>query len=90
MLDWHTVKILEKQYMRAQIERAGTPGPKAISFDEVSIRKGHTYRIVVSDLIRSRPIWCGGTDRSEARIRQFYDWLRINKEKYIRLAMINM
>ena len=27
-LDWHTVKALEKQYMRAQRKRAGTPGPQ--------------------------------------------------------------
>jgi transposase len=74
-LDWHTVKTLERQYMRAQLERAATPGPKAIGIDEVSIRKGHTYRIVVSDLIRGRPIWFGGADRSEASLRQFYDWL---------------
>jgi transposase len=52
------------QYMRAQIKRAGTPGPKAIGIDEISIRKGHTYRIVVSDLDRRRPIWFGGEDRS--------------------------
>ena len=85
-LDWHTVKELEKPYMRAQLERAGTPGPRAIGIDEVSIRKGHTYRIVVSDLIRSRPIWFGGEDRSEASMRQFYDWLGENKAKRIRLT----
>ena len=51
-LDWHTVKELDKQYMRAQLASAGTPGPKVIGIDEISIRKGHTYRIVVSDLIR--------------------------------------
>src|ERR1700731_962733 len=49
-LTWDTVKALEMQYMRAQIERAGTPGPVAIGIDEISIRKGHNYRIVVSDL----------------------------------------
>ena len=27
-LDWDTVKTLEKQYMRAQLAKAGTPGPK--------------------------------------------------------------
>ena len=27
-LDWDTVKTLEKQYMRAQLARAGTPGPE--------------------------------------------------------------
>ena len=53
-LDWDTVKTLEKQYMQAQLARAGRPGPKAIGVDEISIRKGHSYRIVVSDLIRLR------------------------------------
>src|SRR6266849_2102266 len=56
-LDWHTVKALEQQYMREQLRRAGTPGPRVIGIDEVSIRKGHVYRIVVSDLSRHRPIW---------------------------------
>ena len=51
-LDWHTVKVLDMQYMEAQLERAGTPGPQVIGVDEISIRKGHTYRIVVSDLAR--------------------------------------
>src|SRR5215471_11860945 len=59
-LEWHTVKELEMQYMREQLRRAGTPKPEVIGIDEVSIRKRHTYRIVVSDLIRRRPIWFGG------------------------------
>jgi transposase len=89
-LDWHTVKELDKQYMRAQLARAGTPGPKAIGIDEISIHKGHTYRIVVSDLIRSRPIWFGGVDRSEASMAHFYDWLGEKKAKRIRLAVMDM
>lgn len=89
-LDWHTVKALDKQYMRTQLARAGTPGPKAIGIDEISIRKGHTYRIVVSDLIRCRPIWFGGADRSEASMAQFYDWLGEKKAKRIRLAVMDM
>jgi transposase len=89
-LDWHAVKHLEKQYMRAQLARAGTPGPKAIGVDEISIRKGHTYRIVVSDLIRHRPIWFGGEDRSEASMDQFYDWLGEKKSCGIRLAVMDM
>ena len=89
-LDWHTVKALDKQYMKAQLERAGTPAPKAIGIDEISIRKGHTYRIVVSDLIRGRPIWFGGADRSEASMQQFYDWLGEKKAHGIRLAVMDM
>ena len=89
-LDWHTVKELEKQYMRAQLAKSGTPGPKAIGIDEISIRKGHTYRIVVSDLIRRRPIWFGGEDRSEASMAQFYDWLGDKKSRGNRLAVMDM
>jgi transposase len=89
-LDWQTVKRLEKRYMAEQLERAGTAGPKVIGFDEVSIRKGHTYRIVVSDLERHRPIWFGGSDRSEASLDQFYAFLGQKKAKGIRLAVMDM
>ena len=89
-LDWDTVKTLEMQYMRAQIARAGTPGPKAIGIDEISIRKGHSYRIVVSDLVRKRPIWFGGADRSEASMAQFYAWLGPRKSRQIKLAVMDM
>jgi transposase len=89
-LDWDAVKELDKQYMAAQLARAGTPGPKVIGIDEISIRKGHTYRIVVSDLLRHRPIWFGGTDRSEASMAAFYDWLGPKKSQGIRLAVMDM
>ena len=89
-LDWHAVKELDKQYMRAQLTKAGTPGPKAIGIDEISIRKGHTYRIVVSDLTRRRPIWFGGEDRSQTSMAQFYEWLGTKKSARIRLAVMDM
>jgi transposase len=89
-LDWHTVKDLDKHYMRAQLARAGTPAPKVIGIDEIAIRKGHTYRIVVSDLERRRPIWFGGSDRSEASMALFYDWLGPKKGQDIRLAVMDM
>ena len=40
-LDWHTVKELDKQYMREQLRRAGTPAPRVIGIDEIAIAKGH-------------------------------------------------
>ena len=89
-LEWHTVKELEKQYMREQLRRAGTPGPKVIGIDELSIRKRHTYRIVVSDLVRMRPIWFGGEDRSEASMDTFFEWLGPKKAAGIRLAVMDM
>jgi transposase len=89
-LDWTTVKTLEQQYMREQLRRAGTPGPRVLGLDEVSIKKGQTYRIIVSDLVRHRPIWFGGTDRSEASLDQFYTWLGPRKTARIRLVVMDM
>lgn len=89
-LDWKTVKELEKQYLQEKFRRAGKARPKIIGIDEVSIRKGHTYRIVVSDLERKRPIWFGGVDRSEESMNLFYQWLKPNKTKHIRLAVMDM
>jgi transposase len=89
-LDWKTIKALEKQYMTEQLRRAGTPRPKAIGIDEISIRKGHVYRIVVSDLERHRPIWFGGEDRSEESMAQFYDWLGEKKSGKIEMAVMDM
>lgn len=89
-LDWHTIKELEKQYMKEQLRRTGTPAPKVIGIDEISIRKGHTYRIIVSDLLRRRPIWFGGADRSEESMDLFYRSLGPQKAKKIRLAVMDM
>lgn len=89
-LDWDSVKALDKQYMKAQLAKAGTPGPRRIGIDEISIRKRHIYRIVVSDLDRRRPIWFGGIDRSEASMSEFYAWLGEAKGQRIRLALMDM
>lgn len=89
-LDWHTVKELDKRYMQEQLRRAGTPAPQVIGIDEISIRKGHTYRIVASDLERRRAIWFGGADRSEGSLDLFYQWLGPKKSRKIRLVVMDM
>jgi transposase len=89
-LDWRAVKELDKQYMREQLRRIGMPGPKVIGIDEIAIRKGHIYRIVVSDLVRRRAIWFGGEDRSQASMDLFYAWLGEKKRRGIRLAVMDM
>jgi len=89
-LDWKTVKALEKEYMEEQLRRTGCPAPRAIGIDEISIKKGHTYRIVVSDLERHRPIWFGGKDRKEESLDLFYQWLGPKKSSKIELAIMDM
>lgn len=89
-LDWKTVKELEKQYMTEKLRRAGKPRPEVIGIDEISVRKGHTYRIVVSDLEKKRAIWFGGIDRSEESMDLFYEELGPSRCAKIRLAVMDM
>lgn len=89
-LHWDTVKELEKQYMREQIKLAGVAKPKVVGIDEISIRKGHSYRIVVSDLEKRIPIWFGGKDRSEESMDEFYAFLGAKSSKKVRLAVMDM
>jgi transposase len=89
-LNWHTVKELDKQYMREQLRRAGCPAPRVIGVDEIAVGKRHSYRIVVSDLERRRPIWFGGKDRSEASLDEFFAWLGPKKCRKIRVAVMDM
>ena len=53
-------------------------------------KKGHTYRIVVSDLERGRPIWVGGQGRTEADLDRFFLDLGPTKTARIRLAVMDM
>ena len=85
-----TVKDLDKLYMQKQVDLAGLPAPRAIGIDEISIRKGHNYRVIVSDLERGRPIWVGGEGRKEADIDLFFQALGEKKSTRIELAAMDM
>ena len=85
-----TVKDLDRIYMQQQVARAGLPAPRAIGVDEIAIRKGHDYRIVVSDLDRRRPIWVGGKGRTEADMDLFFAALGAKKTARIQLAAMDM
>jgi transposase len=89
-LSWHTVKEIEKEYMMEQLAIAGKPTPKVIGVDEISVKKGHEYRIVVSDLEKHQAIWFGGKDRKEESMDEFYTYLGEKRSKKIRLVVMDM
>jgi transposase len=89
-LDWHTVKDLDKIYMREQLQRVGHPSPRVIGVDEIAIKKRHVYRIIVSDLEQKRAIWFGGAGRTEKDMDLFYAFLGNKQADKIRLAMMDM
>jgi len=89
-LDWKTVKELDKEYMQEQLKTAENVNPKCIGVDEISVKQGHEYRIVVSDLEQKRVIWFGGKDRSQESMDEFYLWLGMPKTAEIRLIVMDM
>ena len=87
---WGTIRDLEREYMREPLRRAGPPAPTVVGIDAISIRKGHTYRIVVSDLERRRSIWFEGNDRSDEKRDECSQWRGSSKSKKSRLAVRDM
>jgi len=58
--------------------------------DEISIRKGHRYRIVVSDLERRRAIWFGGKGRTEEDLDLFWQEIGAKKAEKVRMVVMDM
>lgn len=86
----HTVKDLDKVYMGEQVRREQQPAPEAIGVDEISVGRGQTYRVVVSDIERGRVIWMGGKGREEKDLEEFFRWLGPKKAAAIRVAVMDM
>jgi len=90
-LSWDQVRRMEMAYMRRLLEkRPPAAHLRAIGIDEIAIRKGHTYAIVVADLDQQRPIWLGGQGRSEEDMKLFFDAMGPERCKTIRLAVMDM
>jgi transposase len=90
-LSWDQVWRMEKCYMRRLLEHHPPAKQlRAIGIDEISIRKGHTYAIVVADLDRKRPIWLGGQGRGEKDVQLFFDAMGLERCNVIELAVMDM
>lgn len=90
-LGWDQVWRMELAYMNRLVAKQPPPqNLRAIGIDEVSIRKRHTYRIVVADLDAHRPIWMGGDGRSEADMDRFFLDMGPERNAKIEVAVMDM
>jgi transposase len=85
-----TVKDLDNLYMAEQLPRHPMPTTVAIGVDEIAIRKGHVYRVVVSDLRQQRPIWFGRTGRTQEDLAQFFADYGAKRCAGIEVAVMDM
>jgi transposase len=92
MLSWGQVRRLEVAYMEDLLTRhPPAKRLRAIGVDEVSIRKGHNYAIVVADLDRQKPIWMSETPgRAEEDLDRFYREIGPKRCERVSLAVMDM
>jgi transposase len=90
-LSWDQVWRMEKNYMHRLLEQhPPSTQLRAIGVDEISIRKGHSYAIVVADLDEKRPIWLGGQGRTEQDMQRFFDQMGPERCKSVEVAVMDM
>jgi transposase len=90
-LSWDQVRRIEMSYMRDLVAKhPPSKRLRAIGIDEVSIRKRHTYAIVVADLDQQRPIWLGGEGRKEEDMDLFFKEIGPKTADRIRLGVMDM
>jgi len=91
-LSWHQVQRMDIAYMR-DLMKKHPPAKRlrAIGIDEVSIRRGHNYAIVVADLDQQRPIWMSRKlGRAEEDMNRFFIEMGNDRNRCLRLAVMDM
>ena len=90
-IGWDQAWRMELEYMRELIkQRPPALNIRVIGVDEISVRRGHTYRVVVADLDEQRPIWIGGTGRTKEDMDLFFAEIGVERSKTIELAVMDM
>jgi transposase len=91
-MTWDQVRSLEMEYMQDLVEKNPVSlNLRAIGVDEISVRKGHSYAIVVADLDKQRPIWMSvELGRDEEHMDVFYRDMGKKRSESLRLAVMDM
>jgi len=89
-LHWETVKLIDRKHLRLWAELRKRRPLRYIGIDEKSVKKGHHYLTIVSDLERREVIWIG-EGRDEAAINPFFAvHLTPRRCRWIRAVCIDM
>ena len=90
-ISWHQAWRMELAYMRELIKKhPPASNIRVIGIDEISIRKGHIYRVVVADMDERRPVWIGGLGRTKEDLDLFFIEIGPEQSKKIELAVMDM
>jgi transposase len=73
-LNWHTVKAIDKAYLRRTLGPADLSDLEQIAMDEFAIQRGHRYATVVIEPNQRRVLWVG-RGRKREDVRPFFELL---------------
>lgn len=88
-LDWKTVKEIDKNYIRRQLEEIPLDNVRIIGMDEVAKTKGHQYFTLIYDL-ESNQLLRIIEGRTERAVSVFFDELGEERCKKIKAVAIDM
>ena len=88
-LNWKTVKEIDKDYIRMNIEGLKKIHPERIGIDEIAYRKGHKYLTVVRDLDLGAVIWVGVGRKAET-LDVFFQRIGPLKQREISVVVTDM
>ena len=91
-MTWDQVRSLEMEFMQDLVQKHPVSQKlRAIGVDEISVRKGHSYAIVVADLDQRRPIWMSEKlGRTEEHMDEFFKEMGEKRSQSIQLAVMDM
>lgn len=88
-LGWHTVKTVDKAWLRASIQEPDWSRIEYLAMDEFALHKGHRYATVVVDPISRQVLWLG-LGRSRETARAFFEQLPEGAAQRIKAVAIDM
>ena len=88
-LGWHTVKALDKAWLRQSVAAPDWSRIHYLAMDEFALHKGHRYATVVVDPISRQVLWVGN-GRSRETARTFFEQLPAGVAGQIRAVAIDM
>jgi len=89
VLDWKTVKDLDRAYLERELGPIDLDGVEVIAMDEFAIQKGHRYATVIVEPIRKRVLWVG-RGRGREDIRPFFTLLGPERCRRLKAAVMDM
>ena len=89
MLDWKTVKSIDKNSIRESLIPLDSANPRVLGVDEIAYEKGHKYLTVIRDVDLGCVLWVG-VGRKEVTMDLFFAVLGYEKSMNIKAVVMDM